>query len=283
MKSVLEKQEEYKKGNITLDDLQIFYAENDLLPEHAPYRKNKTISQMAMEEYLNSFPPPKPLKRRTTEKPGHQIPEEMITTVAEGFINLKGSKMSLVSKKSKSLLSSKKGLSPTAKDETFITGKSISKINFKLDEEKDEDEDEGIHVSKSKSFLRIIGAGKVDSKSILKHPRPLEPFKPKETEMIIEEDLSEKPTDSKLPERIRNRAAWSMPIPQKPFGPRNEQERCLDVLQELYDSIPDEEEYCDSDLIKTCHFKKLSEDKFNSLKYWGKRMLMLDFSDEMMT
>lgn len=259
--SILEQQEKYRKGEITFEKLQQFYADSYLLPSFSKYEKSKTNSATAMEAYLGTFPSPKNLTRRDSEKPfeGHQIAQDLLKTASQ--IRDEGTGK-LAEKQSRSTIK----FHSITRTPSEAVRKSNSKISFRLNKS----------ALASKSSLKV-GHLKNDSKAAFKQlsfgnlidEMNQDVLKEGPKEYIPEEELH----------KLRRRLVMAQPLPNKPPEPKNEKERFLRVLREHVDSMPDKEEYCDSDRSRTCDLKKLSEDKFEELKHWGKRIFTLHFDE----
>lgn len=270
IKSMMDKKEKYEKGEITYEDLQQFYANHDILPPFSKYKKVKSITEIAMEEYLESFPQPKPLTGRTIEKlyQGHKIRLEKMDTVKPTDSGM-NTTLSLTSemKKSRSALKCDKDKSMTAASMKEL---ALSKISFKFDDDYDGRKSKKKRLSDDRPSKKLSFGGMEKKGGLL-------------TSESIEE-VGQQPNVGKLLTKrevmnMRKKCVMAGPVATEPFGPRNKKEQCLAVLEEIFNSIPEKEEYCDSEKGRTADLKKLSEDKFNVLKYWGKRMLTLSFDD----
>ncbi|KAL0270299.1 UNVERIFIED_CONTAM: hypothetical protein PYX00_007764 [Menopon gallinae] len=81
-------------------------------------------------------------------------------------------------------------------------------------------------------------------------------------------------------EKCKTRLVRTQSFGNLQFRPEKSREKCFRVLQSLYTSLSDAAEYCDSTPEMECDFKMLAEDRYQTVKYWGKKIFTLSFNEK---
>ncbi|KAK6635955.1 hypothetical protein RUM44_001210 [Polyplax serrata] len=311
---ILRQHEKFRQQKITYDELQQFYADNGLLSSCSKYQRRLTEHEiLKIERNRGAIDPVKIRTKKVKKYIGHKLSDllrsessenlEKETTIAT--LSMK----SLSTKKSKSFI--KFNDDTRVKSVTGIASR-MSKINFKISNDslaatvddtnasttpKDIPHVYLSHqpiqrppfqtrvkqrppktvsskcVTRTESEANLPVDGGDDQLKHLKKKRLQKFMKDMILEIVVKFLLEER-------ERHRSRLFWASKVVPHEKAPSSHKDKCLEVLENLFESIPEREEYTDSDPSKTCNFKKLSEDRYNTLKYWGKRLYTLDFDSD---
>ena len=297
----------YRNKRITYEALQQYYADNDILPSYSPYKKKRRWSSIALENYLKTIPDPVKLKRNLKRYREHKLsrllakPAEADVTIVNKDVEVPVVKSFINKMKSKSSI---KYTDDHVKPPTSVLNARSSKLSFKRSDDilsyltND--------TSKSRTSLKKIPEKYLAPQPIQRPPfqtsrkmpsycyedgkgmmnstgkSELSGYKLTRRKMLnkfMKEIIMEAAMKGIMEEtqRERMRLLWASPVQSQIQRNKTKEENCLQVLGEIFESIPDKEEYTDSDLSKTFDFKKLAEDKYNDLKYWGKRLFTLSF------
>lgn len=259
IKSILDQQKKYKEEKLTHEELYRFYEENGLLPTCYNFRDREGV-----DENLAQLKTPKFKLRKRYEG-------ECFAPV-EGTLRREKKMKMPRSKPTDQKLSWKITLSTGSK--TSSTGiesevESVSKAVLKKHKPKKALRSQGTQSKRQeeeKDTLSEVGEWAEDSN--LKRTM----------EEIIDEVIDG--IVFRHREKCRDRLARTQSFGNLPPGPGNKKERCIKVLEALYESMSDAREYCDSVPELDCDLRKLIQDRSQTVKFWGKKIFTLSFDEK---
>lgn len=315
---ILKQHENYRRHKITFDELQQFYADNNLLTPYSKYKK-KSNTNLSEKEYVKSIPEPVVIEPSKILKKfkGHKLSvlsEEQESQSSEGIKTEEMSSMkSSFNKKSKSLI---KFNVEYQQKFPYSANLRNSKISFRLSEDfvesfnpNDESEDDfqknilsklltpqPIHrppfqfAERRRKYATTDLKSKCEKKeeipsrvksSVILVPEPSR-FERKKLSKFMADIIMEAAMKGIIEEteREKNRLLWAKKVRSKKRRINKDHENCIKLLEEIFRTMPEKDEYCDNQLHRTCDFRNLAEDRHNSLKYWGTRTFFLNLEKD---
>lgn len=313
IQSILDQHKLYRSRKITYHELQQFYADHGILPEFSRYKKRLSPSEIELKELQELLEDPIHLKKPRVVKKnkGHRLTVLTDLDKNEDYSML----MDTPVPKIKSLL--RFGLD--SKQKVGTVSVRSSKISFKVSQDSVHNSApsspstsknssgasssfrkippqylQPLHIMRPPFMSKYMGINKQQEKlSKCSSKRKLSEeidFTVQPTNENLEKNLKKfmksiimgivKEILLKEREKYRQRLLWASDIPKTKSKRQKRMNQSLKLLQEMFESIPDKDEYCDSDPSKVCNLKQFAEDKYNVMKYWGTRMFYLQFEKE---